>query len=197
MMRLRELRKANNYTQKYIANYLGVTQAAYSGWEVGRAKIDLESLKKLADFYCVSVDYFLGAPMSSSGVLIPVLGRVQAGVPIEAVQDILDYEEITPEMAASGEHFALQIRGDSMEPRICNGDVVIVRQQPDVDSGSIAVVMVNGQDATVKKVIKKDTSLMLVPFNAAYEPLHYSEDEVRRLPVTIIGRVVELRGNFK
>jgi repressor LexA len=198
VIRLKELRDQRNITQLQFAKIIGVAQNTVSNWENGVRLVDIDTAKRIAAYFDVSVDYFLGAASKpSAGVMIPVYGRVQAGIPIEAVQDILDYEEITPEMAASGEHFALQIRGDSMEPRICDGDVVIVRQQPDVDSGSVAVVMVNGQDATVKKVIKKDTSLMLVPFNAAYEPLHYSEDEVRRLPVTIIGRVVELRGKFK
>lgn len=86
------------------------------------------------------------------GVRIPVLGRVVAGIPIEAVEEILDYEEITPELAATGEFFALKIRGHSMEPRMMEGDVVIVRKQEDVESGDVAIVLVNGNEATVKRV---------------------------------------------
>ena len=83
-----------------------------------------------------------------------------------------------------------------MEPRICEGDVVIVRKQNDVDSGDIAVVLVNSMDATVKKVIKKDTSLSLVPFNTNYDVMIFTPEEITKIPVTIIGRVVELRGKF-
>ena len=68
------------------------------------------------------------------GIRIPVMGRVVTGIPIEAIQEALDWEEITPELAATGELFALQVRGDSMEPTLRNGDVVIVKKQPTVDT---------------------------------------------------------------
>lgn len=70
---------------------------------------------------------------------------------MEAVENILDYEEISEDMARQGDYFALQIKGDSMEPRIKEGDVVIVRKQPDVESGEVAIVLVNGDEATIKK----------------------------------------------
>lgn len=132
-----------------------------------------------------------------TSVSIPVLGCVPAGVPITAVQDILDYEEITPEMSSQGEFFALKISGDSMEPKFSSGDVVIVRCQSDVDSGSIAVVLIDGEDATVKKVLKKDTGIMLVPLNPSYDPVLYTRSEVLATPVLILGKVVELRAKFK
>ena len=106
----------------------------------------------MADFFNVSVDYLLGRdntsslPQSTGGTWVPVLGRVAAGIPIEAIEDVEDYEEISPDMAKTGEFFALKIQGDSMEPKISNGDVVIVRQQPDCDNGDIAVVLVNGRE---------------------------------------------------
>lgn len=130
------------------------------------------------------------------GIKIPVLGRVQAGIPIEAIEEIMDYEEITPEMASQGEYFALLIQGDSMEPRMKEGDVVIVRKQEDVDSGDIAVVIVNGHDATIKRFIKRDNGLLLQATNPAYEPMFFTPEEVRSLPVVVVGRVVELRAKF-
>lgn len=139
---------------------------------------------------------FSGAPTSTGGVWIPVLGRVAAGVPITATEEVLDYEEITLEMANRGKYFALRVQGDSMEPKISNGDVVIVRQQPDVDSGQIAVVMVNGEDATVKRVVKQPNGIMLVANNPSYQPMFYSNEDIEKLPVRICGRVVELRAKF-
>ena len=121
---------------------------------------------------------------------------MRAGIPIEAVQEILDYEEITPEMAAQGEHFALQVTGNSMEPRFQEGDVVIVRRQPDVDDGNIAVVLVDGNDATVKTVRKHKNGISLVAMNPSYTPMFFTNDEILELPVSIIGKVVELRGKF-
>lgn len=129
-------------------------------------------------------------------IKIPVLGYVRAGIPIDAVEEILDYEEISQEMASQGEYFALSVKGDSMEPRIQEGDVVIVRKQSDVDSGEIAVVLVNGNDATVKKFVKHENGVSLVAFNAKYEPMFYTCAEVECKPVTVLGKVVELRGKF-
>lgn len=130
------------------------------------------------------------------GVKIPVLGEVVAGVPIEAIEDILDYEEITEEMAAKGEHFALKVKGDSMEPVFYAGDIVIVRQQPTADSGDIVIALVNGDESTIKKLKLIDEGLMLIPANPAYEPMYYTRKQIDTLPVSIIGKVVELRRSF-
>lgn len=121
---------------------------------------------------------------------IPVLGRVAAGIPAEMIEDVIDYEEIDD---AVGEAFALVIAGDSMEPKLSRGDVVIVRRQEDVESGEIAVVTVNGDDATCKRVIKRDDGILLVSLNPAYDPQFYSCEDIRTLPVTVLGRVVEAR----
>lgn len=131
-----------------------------------------------------------------TGIRIPVLGKVIAGIPIEAVEEILDYEEIDEKMARTGEFFALQIKGDSMEPIMSEKDVVIVRKQEDVDSGDTAIILVNGDEATVKKVIKKENGIMLVPTNPAYEPMFFDEYDIQMKPVKIIGRVMELRKKY-
>ena len=162
-------------------------------------------MQALADYFGVSVDYLLGNESVSDGPpnpsrpgskWIPVLGKVAAGTPIEAVEDILDYEEIDAQTASAGDHFALQIKGNSMEPKISNGDVVIVRQQEDCESGDIAVVLVNGDAATVKRIKKEPEGIMLIPSNPTYEPKFYSNEQIQTLPVTIIGKVVELRAKF-
>lgn len=128
--------------------------------------------------------------------MIPVLGTVPAGIPLEAIEEVLDYEEITEDMARNGKYIALQIKGDSMLPTICNGDVVIVRLQPDVESGETAIVMVNGDDATCKKVVKHTSGITIVPNNPAYEPRFFTNEEISSTPVRILGKVVELRRKF-
>lgn len=196
--RLRELRKKNNITQVKLARMLNISQGAITNWEKGKTYPDFENQKRLADIYGVTLDELFGRDNTHSkkGVKIPVLGRVQAGIPIEAIEEILDYEEITESMAAQGEYFGLVVRGDSMFPKMVEDDVVIVRKQSDCDSGDIAVVLVNGNDATVKKVKKTPTGLTLVPLNPNYEYISYTSEEVERLPVRIIGKVVELRRKF-
>lgn len=131
------------------------------------------------------------------GVRIPVLGRVVAGIPIEAVEEILDYEEITPELASTGEFFALQVRGDSMLPKLEEGDVVIVKKQEDVETGDIAIVLVNGDEATIKQIKKVDGGIMLYGFNPdVYEPHFYSNQQIEELPVRILGKVIESRRSW-
>ena len=112
------------------------------------------------------------------------------------IEDIVDWEEITEELAHTGEFFGLIIKGDSMEPRMLEGDIVIVRQQSDVNSGDIAAVLVNGSETTIKRIKKDSQGIMLIPNNSAYEPMYYSNNEIERLPVQIIGKIVELRGKF-
>ena len=127
---------------------------------------------------------------------IPVLGRVAAGVPIAMITDVIDFEEISDKLASMGDIFALAIRGDSMEPRICNGDVVIVRQQSDADSGDIVIATVNGDDATCKRLRKYRDGIELVPLNPAYPTMFFSNEDIAAKPVVIIGKVIELRGKL-
>lgn len=205
-MKLRDLRKKYGYSQVDLAKKLNVTQSAISQWENGRTMPDNFLLAKLAELYETSIDYLLDntdnpAPIASlehkKGIKIPVLGRIQAGIPVEAVEDILDYEEIPAELVQSGaEFFALQVRGDSMEPVLKEKDVVIVQRQADVENGEMAVVLVNGDSATVKKIKKMNTGVMLLPYNPEYEPMFYSNDQIHSLPVVILGKVIELRRKF-
>lgn len=198
MNNLRAARKAKGLTQKEVAEAIGLTQNGYSYWENGKAKIDSEQLFKLAELFDVSTDYLLGHTNcpSSRSVRIPVLGEVAAGIPIEAITDILDYEEIDAEMAVTGEFFGLRIRGHSMEPRMKDGDVVIVRQQETADNGDTVVALVNGDSATVKKIKFGPDGISLIPNNPSYDVQFYSAADVERLPVRVIGRVVELRAKF-
>lgn len=200
MNKFKELRKAAGFSQSALAKMLNVHQTAISQWELGKSFPEIDTLKRMAEVYNVPIDFLVGnensAPRSTTGIWIPVLGQVAAGIPIEAIENIEDYEEIPRDMAAHGEHFALKIKGDSMEPRIREGDVVIVRQQEDCDDGDIAVVLVNGDEATIKRIKKSPDGLMLIPGNPKYEPMFYSKADIARLPVKILGRVVELRGKF-
>lgn len=197
---IRNLRLAHGLTQEDLGKIAGVSNAAVSTWESGEKEPRMGAIKRIVNHFGVSLGDLLDEEVSPSpptrGVKIPVLGSVAAGIPIEAVEDILDYEEITPDLAATGEFFALKIKGHSMEPRIMDGDVVVVRCQDDVDSGDVAVVLVNGDEATVKKVKKQANGISLVPNNPSYDILFYTRSEVVQLPVRILGKVVELRGKL-
>lgn len=197
---MRRYRKQCGYSQKDLASQLFVTQQAVGKWERGEATPNPETVLKIAKILGITTDQLLGdtaTPASTGGPWVPVLGDVAAGIPIEAVENIVDYEEIDSSMASTGEFFGLRIKGSSMEPRIRDGDVVIVRRQEDAETSDTAVILVNGDSATVKRIKKEpDGSLWLLPNNPAYDPQHYSPAEIATLPVRIIGKVVELRGKF-
>ena len=192
---LKLLRNQKHLSQAQLAKEIGVSSSTIAMWESGeREPKNYETLEIIADFFNVNMELLLTGTIAPTR--IPVLGKVVAGIPLDAIEDIIDYEEIPLSMAKSGEFFALQIKGDSMEPRIKEGDVVIVRKQPDVESGEVAIVLVNGDEATIKKVQKFNGGINLVPSNPAYEVKTYSNDDIESLPVSIIGKVVELRAKF-
>lgn len=193
------LRKEKGLTQEKVAQYLNTVHSSYNRMENNDIeKISSEYLKKLSTLYNVSIDYLLGQENNKKerGIQIPVLGTIPAGIPIEAIEEILDYEEIPQSMAQKGDFFGLKVRGDSMAPRIQNGDIVIVRKQETAESGDICVVMVNGFDATLKQIKRDYNGISLVPFNPDYKPMFYSNKDIEELPIKIIGKVVELRGKF-
>lgn len=201
MNRIKALRNKKGIKQIELAAAVNVSQAALSGYETGKYEADLETYKRIASYFGVSLGYLLGEDSPDDKredyIRIPVLGRVAAGIPIDAIEEIIDWEDISADMAAGGaEYFGLQIKGDSMEPKISDGDIVIVRKQPDVDSGEIAVVLVNGDDATVKRVKKSAAGITLISNNPAYDPMFYSNEDIEKLPVAILGRVVELRAKI-
>ena len=208
--RLKELRTQMGISQEKLADMLGITKPAVSHYERGIRKPDLDMLTALCDIFNVSSDYLVGntdvtlrflnssdiGRLANGSVRIPVLGYVAAGIPIDAIEDIVDWEEITPSMAASGKYFGLRIKGSSMEPRIVEGDTVIVRSQSDADSGDVVIVQVNGDQATCKRLAKYASGISLISFNPVYAPMNFTNEEIEALPVTIIGKVVENRQKY-
>ncbi len=196
MNRIKDLRRIHNIKQADLAAAMKVSTAALSGYETEKFQADISTYKRIAEYFGVTLDYLLGNDtIGSTGVRIPVLGSVPAGIPMEAIEDIIDWEEIPAAMCAGGlEYFALQVRGDSMWPDFLPGDTVILRKTPTCESGDVCVVYVNGDDATLKEVrLHEDGSLSIMPRNQSYPPRTFTPKEIRNLPVSIAGVVVELR----
>ena len=205
--RLKQLRNEKKINQRELANFLKVAPSTISMYESGQREPNFEVLESLADFFNVDLNYLLGKSDKTTklmledsqppqGLQIPVLGTVAAGIPISAVEDILDYEEVPQSWENQGEFFALKIKGDSMKPDINDGDTVIVRQQSTANNGDVVIALVNGDDATCKKFEKLGNGIMLISNNSEYSPMYFSNEEVLTKPVVIIGRVVELRRKF-
>ena len=195
MEHLRTVREQRNLSQKDVAKYLGISSQAYGYYERGERSPGAGNLRKLANFFDVSVDFLLDRELikDEPNRLIPLLGSVPAGTPIEAIEDVEEYIDMYPRFVKHGELFALRVQGDSMEPDIRDGDIAIIEKQEFIENGGIAIIRVNGQDATLKKVKLLETGLMLIPSNPAYDPVFFDAGQIATLPVTIIGKVIEIR----
>lgn len=200
--RLRHYLKVNGITQLELAKKLGVGTTSVYNWCNGVKTPRMDKVDAMCDLFgCRRADLVEdnSSPEDETlkkGIRIPVLGSVPAGVPIDAIEDIIDYEEIDSVTASKGEYFGLKVKGSSMEPRICEGDILIVKRQDDCESGDIAIVMVNGNDATVKRLMKYADGIRLIPNNPAYEPIYFTNEEIIRKPVKIIGKVIENRQKY-
>lgn len=200
--RIKKRRLELEYSFQDLADKTNMSKSTLQRYETGAIKnLPLDKLEVLASALQTTPSYLMGWDEAKEepkrkGIKIPVLGRVAAGVPIEMIEDVLDYEEITEDMAKHGEYFALKIQGDSMSPRIWNNDVVIVKQQDDAENGDIVIATINGDDAVCKRLQKYSDGIALVSLNPQYEPIYLKKDEVDGKPVRIIGKVVELRGKF-
>ena len=198
--RIKLAREDLKLTKRELAKRIGVHESSINKYEKGLVDIPLSKISELARVLKVTEAYLMGWEEKSEqppqGLQIPVLGTVAAGIPISAVEDILDYEEVPQSWESQGEFFGLRIKGDSMEPRMESGDVVIVRQQSDANSGDTVIVLVNGDDATCKRLQKTDNGIMLVSTNPKYPPMFYSTEDIQTKPVVILGKVVELRQKY-
>ncbi|MBS6791377.1 MAG: helix-turn-helix domain-containing protein [[Ruminococcus] lactaris] len=190
----------HSVSQTEICNTLGIKMPTFSDWVNAKTYPRIDKIELMANYFGISkadlVEEHTAQSTNSNAVTIKVLGRVAAGLPIEAVENIIDTEEISEELSKTGEFFGLQIHGNSMEPKFSEGDVVIVRKQEDAESGDIVIATVNGTDATCKRLRKYRDGIELISTNPSYEPMFFSAEEIEQKPVRIIGRVVELRAKF-
>lgn len=205
-----------------VAQETGISTATLTSWKKGVYTPKPEKLRKLADYFGVQLEYLTGEsefktmkeafkhydditdiPVLQNeifrlqrGTKIPVLGEVAAGIPIFAEENYIGYEEISDELKKTGDFFGLKIKGNSMEPRISEGDTVIVRQQDDAESGDVVIVLINGDSATCKRLMKYQDGISLISFNPTYQPMNYTNREIEEKPVRIIGKVVENRQKY-
>lgn len=190
MNRLKELRLQNAYTQDMLGNFLGVQKAAICKYETGRAVLPQEMLLRLADLFSVSTDYILGREEAaySSVTNVPIVGRVHAGLPILAEENIQEHIPVPSGDLQNGEYFFMEVEGDCMtDAHIVEGSLVMVRMQSRVENGEIAVVRVD-DEVVLRRVKWLRNQLILYPANPNYDPMIIASGDVQ-----IIGRVVEVR----
>lgn len=130
-------------------------------------------------------------------VAVPLLGTVKAGYDYMAQENWEGIIEVDKDIIKDGsDYFALKIKGDSMYPVLIEGDIVIIKKQEDFENGDIVVAIINGNEATIKKGKKSESSILLQPFNNNYEPLIFTNEEIKTIPVTIVGIVKQLKREF-
>ena len=207
--RIRESRIDKGRTLQSIADDVGVAKSTIQRYEAGNIdKIKIPVLEAIARSLGVSpswmsdksdVKYIDEDSAPAKSILrIPIYGKIPAGVPMEAIEDVIDIEEVSAEWSKGGkEYFALQITGDSMSPLFLGGDVIIFLRQQTCDSGQDCCVMVDGSDATFKRVFRDEKGIKLQPLNPAHEVMFYDNDEIESLPVRILGVAHELRRGLR
>ena len=205
---IKYLRTKNDMTLNELSQMLGYKSlSTIQKWEGGIAQPPLKKVGEMAKIVKIDIDDLTNKDLQKPlppddnrtlAVRIPVVGDVAAGVPIEAIEDVIDFEEIPSDMAKKGEFFGLKIKGNSMEPLIRENDVVIVRQQSDAETGDIVIVRIDGNSAACKRLRKyADGALELISLNPSYEPMYFDREQVESEPVEIVGVVVENRQKFK
>lgn len=189
-------------TRQDMCNALGVKYTTFTDWVKGNSYPRIDKIELMANYFGISkADLVEDHTKYESNSLkkattIKIYGRVAAGIPLEAIEDVIDEEEIPEELARTGEFFGLRISGDSMEPDIHDGDTVIVKRQDDAESDEIVIALVNGNDGVCKRLKKYADSIALISLNPNYEPMYFNQEEIEEKPVKIIGKVVELRRKF-
>ena len=189
----KKLRIKNKYTQEEIANKFDMTKTGISYWENGKSEPSLEVIEKLAELFNVSIDYLLGNSDAENGYRIMrnhtnVIGVVPAGVPLEAIEDIIGEIEY-PSRFENKDVFALQIKGDSMNKVLPDGSIGLFEKTDVLENGQIGAILVNGYDATVKKFYRLTDSYVLEPlsFNPDYQPIVIKDGTD---PVSIVGKLL-------
>lgn len=216
MNKLKELRKAKKVTQVEVAKYLGITNTAYSQYETEKRGMNADILLKLSEYFNVPVDAILGRddaaaeqlaapvvpgfitePLPPETARIPILGSVRAGYGGLAIQEEIGFLDVGDDLKRRfPDAYVLYVKGDSMTPEANHGDLAICNPQPIVDNGDVAIICINGDEGTVKRVYLDKKGLTIVPSNPDYQEVHYTPEQVRTYPVNIIAKVVEIRHRY-
>jgi repressor LexA len=198
--KLKELRNLEGWTQEEVAKKLGVSKQTYNHYELEKRNPGLDKIRKLAEIYQVDIDRVFGSDLineetaSYATVKIPIIGTIAAGEPILAEQNILGYAPAPPLMKLQNRNvFYLEVKGESMNREFPNGSFVLVERDAQVENGEIAAVLVNGDEATVKKINRKDNILTLIPMSND-ESFYPEAINLEKTEVKIIGKVI---GAFK
>lgn len=175
-----------------LSQITGISKSQISNYMSGRYAPKQDGIYLIAKALDVSPNWLMG--IENPNKIINVYSSVHAGILSEMIEDIVDTEEITEEMINSDkDYFGIKVKGDSMYPEYIDGDTLIIEKTSFCNSGDDCIVAINGDEAFLKRVYINDNSITLQALNPKYEPLLYTKEDIDKLPVKIIGKVVELR----
>lgn len=195
---LNELLELKRKTQADVIRETGFAEATVRSWFNGEKYPRLDKIQALADYFNVprsriTEEQIEGILKVSRLVPIPIIGDIACGDPITAEENIQGYRDEVADTLPTGNLFYLHCKGDSMAPTIPNGAYVLIRQQPDVEDGEIAAVLVNGDtEATLKRVKRQGSLVMLMPDNQSYDPYVVTPDN----PARILGKALKMSADL-
>lgn len=192
MNNLKKLRESKKKTLTQMSQEIGIGRGTINNYEVGRTEPNIANLEKLSDYFGVSIDKLLGIKDEETEIQpidswknIPILGNIACGSPILANENIDGFQAIPSNLVPQDNVFGLKCKGDSMEPTIKNGALVIIHQQPTIEDNEIAAVLIN-DSATLKRVKHVDNTILLLPDNQKYSPIVLNENDDNR----ILGKMI-------
>lgn len=200
---LKNERNKKGLSQKEFADKLGINARTYASYERGERDISTALLLNICKTLNISSDVILGnnienkilkkIPYNAEGMeLIPLVGKVAAGYNCHAEENITEYIRTDTDSLKTGyDYFWLEVKGDSMEPTIQEGDLVLVQEQDTLDSDCFAVVIVDNEDGLVKKVSIDSGKVVLFSINPYYPPRTFEKEDMNR--IRIVGKVVEVK----
>lgn len=192
----------NKKDRSDVCRDLEIPYSTFTDWCNANIYPRIDKIELLANYFCIKksdlVENHSELNRSSSSAIVFIYGTIPAGVPMECIEDIIDTEEISSDMLKGGkQYFGLKVKGNSMEPEYLDGDTLILLKQDTCESGDDCVVMINGDDGTFKRVFKNSDGIILQPLNSQYAPLVFTNEQIEKLPVRILGVVDEIRRKKK
>ena len=191
----------NHKTRTDVCRDLDIPYSTYTDWCNGNIYPRIDKIELLANYFDIKKSDLVENKekidkLGNKVINIPLLGTVKAGYDYLAQENWLGIVEVDSKLAEGNDLFALNVKGDSMSPVLLEGDIIIVKRQSDFENGDIVVALINGDEATVKKGKKSETSILLQPLNSSYEPLIFTYEEMENIPVNILGIVKQMKRNF-
>lgn len=192
----------NNKDRNDICRDLKFPYTTFAEWYNGNIYPRIDKIELIANYFNIKKSDLIERKekkdqFGNTVTSIPILGIVKAGYDYLAQENWIGTIDVETSLVGDGKDFiALKVHGDSMSPTLIEDDIVIIKKQDDFENGDIVVAIINGDEATIKKGKKSDAGILLQPLNNAYEPLIFTYDEMKTIPVTIVGIVKQLKREF-